>query len=221
MLAVTIFTPEFLLTSFVVVVVPGTGVIYTVSTGLALSWRSSIAAAAGCTAGILPHLAASILGLSALLHASATAFRVLKYLGCAYLLYLAWQMWRETGSLSFDSKPRHTRAGRIILRAVLINLLNPKLTLFFFAFLPQFVSTGAPPAQPGSPVVGALSATQEMLLLSAVFMAMTLVVFVLYGLLASSVRSWFARSQRATTWVQRTFALIIAGLAVKLALSRQ
>ena len=97
------FSTEFLITSLVVVLIPGTGVIYTVSTGLFLGWRASVAAAFGCTAGITPHLSASILGLSAILHMSALAFQAVKFAGAAYLLYLAWAMWRETGSLKFDS----------------------------------------------------------------------------------------------------------------------
>ena len=131
---------KFLLTSFVVVIVPGTGVIYTVSTGLVLRQRASIAAAFGCTLGILPHLTASILGLSAILHMSARAFQALKIVGALYLLYLAWSMWRDTGTIKFDRTVEKRNAFQIILKGILINILNPKLTLFFFAFLPLFVS---------------------------------------------------------------------------------
>jgi threonine/homoserine/homoserine lactone efflux protein len=92
-------TLEFLLTSMIVVLMPGTGVIYTLSSGLFQGRAASIAAAFGCTLGILPHMAASMLGLAALLHASAVAFQVVKFAGVAYLLYLAWGVWRETGAL--------------------------------------------------------------------------------------------------------------------------
>ena len=136
------FSAEFLVTSLIVVLVPGTGVIYTVSAGLFLGWRASIAAACGCTAGIIPHLSASILGLSAILHASALAFQGVKFAGAIYLLYLAWSMWRETGTLSFDAPSDNQRAGRIAIRGFLINILNPKLSIFFLAFLPQFVPAG-------------------------------------------------------------------------------
>ena len=127
---------KFLLTSLVVVLVPGTGVIYTVSTGLAQRWRASIVAAVGCTLGILPHLTASILGLSAILHMSARAVQVIKFAGSIYLLYLAWSMWRETGALKLDPSAQKTNAPQIVLKGILINILNPKLTMFFFAFLP-------------------------------------------------------------------------------------
>jgi threonine/homoserine/homoserine lactone efflux protein len=203
---------EFLLTSLVVVVVPGTGVIYTVSMGLAHRRRASLAAALGCTAGIVPHLTAGILGLSALMHMSARAFQVLKLAGALYLLYLAWGMWQDRGSLTFNQAEPRQAGWRIALKGVMINLLNPKLTLFFLAFLPQFVSTAEG---------AALGATQQMVGLSAIFMAMTFVIFALYGLLASAVSNAVARSAKALRRVRRAFALVFIGLAAKLALTEQ
>jgi threonine/homoserine/homoserine lactone efflux protein len=200
---------EFLLTSLVVVVVPGTGVIYTVSTGLVLRRRASIAAAFGCTLGILPHLTASILGLSAILHMSARAFQVMKIAGALYLLYLAWSMWRDTGAIKFDRAVEKRNAFQIALKGILINILNPKLTLFFFAFLPLFVSAEA------------TSPTVEMLGLSAVFMGMTFVIFALYGILASGVSTYLTKSPEAIKRIQRSFAVIFAALAVQLALSER
>jgi threonine/homoserine/homoserine lactone efflux protein len=206
---VKMFSTEFLLTSLVVVLVPGTGVIYTVSTGLALRWRASIAAAIGCTAGILPHLTASILGLSAILHMSARAFQILKLAGSLYLLYLAWSMWRDTGTLKFDQAASKRGAFQIALKGLVINILNPKLTIFFFAFLPLFVSPDA------------ASPTQQMIGLSAVFMGMTLVIFALYGILASGISAYMINSPKAIRRMQRSFAVIFAVLAAKLALSEQ
>ncbi len=200
---------EFLLTSLVVVLVPGTGVIYTVSTGLFLGWRASIGAAIGCTAGIVPHLLASIFGLSVILHVSALAFQTVKYAGAAYLLYLAWSMWRETGSLKFESQERGKDLKRIALRGFLINILNPKLSIFFLAFLPLFVSP-----QAASPI-------GQMFLLSGVFMAMTLGIFILYGIFANGVRGHVVNSPNTIRWLQRSFAAVFATLGVKLALTEQ
>lgn len=200
---------EFILTSLVVVLVPGTGVIYTVSTGLVHRWKASLVAAFGCTAGILPHLAASILGLSALLHMSARAFQVLKFAGTFYLLYLAWGMWHDTGSLKLDQSAKKLNAPQIVFKGILINILNPKLTLFFFAFLPLFIAPDA------------VSPTQQMIGLSAIFMAMTFIIFALYGILASGVSKYLLDSPKAIRRMQRSFALIFAGLAAKLALSEQ
>lgn len=201
------FSTEFLLTSLVVVLIPGTGVIYTVSTGLFLGWRASMAAAVGCTAGIIPHLTASILGLAAILHMSALAFQAVKFAGVVYLLYLAWSMWRETGALEFDRAVSPKGLWQVITRGFLINILNPKLSIFFLAFLPLFVSPRA------------ASPTLQMLLLSAVFMGMTLVIFILYGLLADAVRRHVVNSPRVVTRLQRSFAAVFAALGVKLALT--
>ena len=202
-------TSEFLITALIVVLLPGTGVIYTVSTGLFVSGRASIAAALGCTAGIIPHLLASILGLAALLHMSALAFQALKFTGVAYLLYLAWSMWRDTGAIAFDQRSTTQNTWRIIRRGFLINILNPKLSIFFLAFLPQFV------------IPGGTSPLPQMLLLSAVFMAMTFTVFVLYGCCAHVVRAYVINSPTIILRLQRTFALTFAALGVKLAASEQ
>jgi threonine/homoserine/homoserine lactone efflux protein len=203
------FSTEFLLTSLVVILIPGTGVIYTVSNGLFLGWRAGIAAAFGCTLGITPHLTASILGLSAILHMSALAFQMVKFAGAAYLLYLAWSMWRETGPLTFDSTSVKTGTWKIITRGFLINILNPKLSLFFLAFLPLFI-----PADSSSPTI-------QMAILSFVFMGMTFIVFILYGLFANGVRRYVLNSPTLLTWTQRTFAATFAALGVKLALTDQ
>ncbi|MCC6615077.1 MAG: LysE family translocator [Anaerolineae bacterium] len=202
-------SPEFLLTSLVVVLVPGTGAIYTITTGLTLKWRASLAAAFGCTLGIVPHILASILGLSALMNMSAQVFSLMKLAGAAYLLYLAWNMWREAGKLELSQRNAETDTKRIIVRAIAINLLNPKLTIFFFAFLPLFTSKDA------------VSPTMEMVALSAVFMIITFVVFAGYGILASGIRSYLLNSATAMKRLQRAFAVILAGFAVELALSER
>ncbi|MCA9838412.1 MAG: LysE family translocator [Trueperaceae bacterium] len=198
---------EFFLTSLIVVLIPGTGAIYTLSTGLFLGRRASIIAALGCTAGIVPHLLASILGISFILHKSALIFQGLKWLGVAYLLYLAWQMWRDRESLSFSDSGQQQNHWQIIRRAVFINLLNPKLTLFFFAFLPLFIDSSR------------TSVTLQMLYLSAVFMLITFIVFALYGFLASTVRKQVLSTPNVVVGVRRVFALLFAALGLKLALS--
>jgi threonine/homoserine/homoserine lactone efflux protein len=201
--------PEFLLTSLVVVLVPGTGAVYTITTGLTLKWRASIAAAIGCTLGIVPHILASILGLSALLNMSAQVFSALKLAGAIYLLYLAWNMWREAGKLEINQKSAETSAKQIVIKAIAINLLNPKLTIFFFAFLPLFVSENS-----SSPTI-------EMMMLSTVFMGMTFIVFALYGILASGISTYLINSSKALKRLQQTFAVILAAFAVNLAVSEK
>ena len=200
---------EFLLTSLIVVATPGTGAIFTLAAGLTRGAGASIVAALGCTIGIVPHVAAAITGVAALLHTSALAFSVLKYLGVAYLLYLAWTTLREDGALSVDEGEAQVSAGRTIRTAVLINLLNPKLTIFFFAFLPQFVVPGEP------------YEVLHMLGLSAVFMAMTFAVFALYGVFAAAVRERVISRPRVLLWMRRTFAASFVALSAKLAFTRQ
>ena len=199
-------SPEFLLTTLIVVLIPGTGAIYTVSTGLFYGRRAGLAAALGCTLGIVPHLLVSVLGLSFVLHLSAMTFQILKFAGALYLLYLAWTMWRERGALTFSALPERS-FGQIAGKAVLLNLLNPKLTIFFLAFLPGAISPGS------------TSPLAELLGLSLVFMGLTLVVFALYGVVASSVRQHVADSPQIVVRLRRAFAAVFAVLAVRLVLT--
>ena len=202
-------TIDFLLTTLIVVISPGTGVLYTLAAGLSRGPRASIVAAFGCTLGIVPHMAAAILGLAALLHTSAIAFETLKYLGVAYLLYMAWNTLKEHGALKIEGDVRVRSSLQVIVDAVLINLLNPKLSIFFFAFLPQFVQAGE--QQP----------LERMLLLSGVFMLLTFVVFVGYGLFASAIRRHVISRPRILAWMRRTFAAAFVALGAKLALSER
>jgi threonine/homoserine/homoserine lactone efflux protein len=198
---------EFLLTTLIVVASPGTGVIYTLAAGLSRGARASVLAAFACTLGIIPHMAAAITGLAALLHTSALAFEVIKYLGVAYLLYLAWSTLREHGALSVEADTTPRSARQVIVTGILINILNPKLSIFFFAFLPQFVSTTEPNALP------------QMLGLSAVFMLVTFVIFAIYGVFAAAVRQHIVSRPRVLTWMRRAFAGAFVALGVKLALT--
>ena len=196
---------DFLVTSLIVVVSPGAGVLFTLAAGLSRGSRASVVAAFGCTLGIIPHMAAAIMGLAALLHTSAVAFQILKYLGVAYLLYMAWSTLREHGALSVDKELGPRSATQVIVSAILINILNPKLSIFFLAFLPQFVSADEP--QPLS----------RMLELSAVFMLLTFAVFVGYGMFAAAIRTHVISRPRVLTWMRRTFAGAFAALGAKLA----
>ena len=198
-------TIDFLLTSLIVVVSPGIGVLFTMATGLSRGGRASVVAAFGCTLGIVPHMAAAIMGLAALLHTSAIAFQTLKYLGVAYLLYMAWMTLNEHGALQVDKEVGAKSATQVIVQAILINILNPKLSIFFFAFLPQFVN--ADEAQP----------LLRMSELSAVFMLLTFVVFVGYGLFAASIRNHVISRPRVLVWMRRAFAGAFAALGAKLA----
>jgi len=196
---------EFLITSLIVVLLPGTGVIYTISIGLFQGARASLFGALGCTIGIIPSLLACILGLAAVIHTSALFFQIIKFAGVGYLLYLAWGMWKDTGGLVLEDSGERVNMLAISIKGFLINILNPKLSVFFLAFLPQFI-----PVQAEAPLI-------NMLVLGVVFMAMTLLVFIMYGLLANSVSAYVVNSPKIMKYVQRTFAATFAMLGAKLA----
>ncbi|MES0869955.1 LysE family translocator [Pseudovibrio sp. SCP19] len=200
-------TLEYLLTSLIVVLLPGTGVLYTIAIGLGKGLKPSVAAAFGCTLGIVPAALASIVGLAAIFHSSALAYQVLKYLGVAYLLYMSWSILRSGGALEVNGEKRERTLYRTALDGILLNALNPKLSLFFLAFLPQFVSPGSE------------NATYALLLHAFVFMVLTFIVFIAYGAMASLARDYVINRPKVMAWLKRGFAATFGALGVKLALS--
>lgn len=195
----------FLITALVIVATPGTGALYTIAAGLTRGTRAALVAAFACTRGTVPHLMAAITGLAALLHASGVAFQTIKYLGVAYLLWMAWNTWRDRGALTVDEGASPQSLRSVISTGITINLLNPKLTIFFVAFLPQFVPAGTP------------HATWSMLLLSGVFMALTFVVFAGYGTCAALLRDKVLARPAVIDRIRKAFAVSFAGLGAKLA----
>ena len=202
-------SPEFLLTSLIIVASPGTGAIYSIAAGLARGGKASVVAAFACTLGIVPHLIAAMMGLAALLHASAVAYEIVKYAGVAYLLWMAWQTLKEQGALKVETKADPRSFWRVMVDGLAINVLNPKLSIFFVAFLPQFIA-----ADEASPLA-------RMLELSGVFMAMTFVVFALYGLFAAAMRDHVVTRPAVMAWLRRSFAAAFVALGAKLALTER
>ncbi|WP_171229934.1 LysE family translocator [Ruegeria sp. HKCCA4008] len=198
---------EFFITSLIVVLLPGTGVIYTLAVGLGRGFRASLAAAFGCTFGIVPAALASIIGLAALLHTSAVAFQLIKYLGVLYLFYMAWGILKDGGAMDVAAEKSAKSDFRIAVTGTLINVLNPKLSLFFLAFLPQFLPANA------------ANAGMELTKLALAFMAMTFVVFVGYGACAALARDYVIRRPAVMAWIKRCFATAFGALGAKLALS--
>lgn len=198
---------EFFLTSLVVVLLPGTGVIYTLAIGLGRGFKASVAAAVGCTLGTVPAAVASIIGLAALLHASALAFQAIKFLGVAYLFYMAWKILKDDTVLEVSENNKKMGYVQIATNGTLLNVLNPKLTLFFLAFLPQFISPDA------------TNATVSLVGLAIVFMIMTFAVFVMYGAFASYARDYVIHRPSVMKWIKRSFAGTFGFLGAKLAIS--
>jgi len=201
---------EFLITSLFVVLAPGTGVIYTLAIGLSKGPRSAVFAALGCTFGITPHLIASVMGLAAILHTSAVLFETIKYAGVAYLLYLAWMALKNSNGSNFtalDGQKTNDRSH--IKTGILINLLNPKLSIFFLAFLPQFIDPDT------------AHSSLQMGVLGLVFMLMTFIVFVIYGVFAAKLSGYVQKQPNFHKWFNRTLAGIFTSLGVKLAFTDQ
>ncbi|PZU88790.1 MAG: lysine transporter LysE [Shinella sp.] len=200
---------EFILTSLIVIATPGTGALYTVVMGLSHGKATSLVAAAGCTLGIVPHMIAAILGLAAVLATNDTAFQIVKLAGAGYLLYMAISIWRDASLFAPERDRRQRSALGIIRHAVLINLFNPKLSIFFLALLPQFVSASDEHA--------VLLMTEY----SLAFMVMTFVVFALYGLFAAAARDKVLSRSRLMLWTRKSFAAAFVALALKLALAER
>jgi len=197
---------EFLLTSLVVVLIPGTGVVYTVSSSISGGWRRGLFAAVGCTLGIVPHILAALLGLSAIMQTGAVVFEVVRWAGVAYLIFIGISMIHNAGTLPLDDGDvSDDTMNRVIWRGILLNILNPKLTVFFFAFLPQFLD--APPGLLDAKLVG----------LGGVFMLMTLAVFAIYALVSAAVRDLVLAAPVVRKWLERTLGAFLIGFAAKLA----
>lgn len=198
-------TPEFMLTTLIVVASPGAGALFTIAAGIARGWRASLVAAFACTLGIVPHVIAAVTGLAAIMHASALAFSIVKWFGVVYLLYLAWKTFRDQSMFDVETGTTQTSTLRVIGSGVLVNTLNPKLTIFFFAFLPQFIAPGS------------ADAVASMIWLSAIFMAVTLVVFSAYGVFAAALRRQVISRPRVVSWIRRSFGATYLVLAGRLA----
>ncbi|MBN9243213.1 MAG: LysE family translocator [Mesorhizobium sp.] len=200
---------EFFITTFIIVASPGTGALFTIGAGLSRGGRAGVLAAFAATLGIVPHLVAALTGLAALLHTSALAFEIVKYAGVAYLLYMAWGTLREHGALKVEENPDVRSTLQVISDGILINLLNPKLSIFFVAFLPQFIAANEP------------HVVARMLELSGIFMLVTFVIFSIYGLAAAAMRDRVIGSPRVMRWMRRTFAAAFVALGARLAVQQQ
>jgi threonine/homoserine/homoserine lactone efflux protein len=198
----------FLLTSLVVVVIPGTGVVYTVSNAIGGGWRRGLFAAIGCTLGIVPHVLAAMLGLSGIMQAGAVAFETIRWVGVAYLLFMGVSMIRAGGTLQLEDRGAPVAStGLVVWRGILVNLLNPKLTVFFFAFLPQFLDT--PPGLLDTRLVG----------LGGIFMVMTLAVFIVYAWASAAIRDRVLGAPAVLRWFRRSLGALVIGFAAKLAVA--
>jgi threonine/homoserine/homoserine lactone efflux protein len=197
----------FVLASIVLGITPGPDMTFFLSKTVAQSRKAGFAAFAGASTGIAVHTVLVALGLSALLAASATAFTILKFVGAAYLAYLAYDAIRHGSSLSLASGSKPESLHAIYIKGLLINLLNPKIIIFFVTFLPQFVSA-TDPNVPG-----------KLLFLGAVFMIVNVPLCSALILAAERISAALKGSSRATRFVDWLFAGVLGAFAVKLILT--
>ena len=199
----------FVIASAVLGITPGPDIIYVITRGAAQGARAGVAAAAGLTTGVIGHTAFTVIGLSAILATSAIAFTVIKIAGAAYLIYLGIRMWRSSGVIDLSSDTDARSIGAIYRQTIAMNLLNPKVALFFLAFLPQFVNPSAGPVAP------------QFALLGLLFMIVAFIVMSTAGFAGAQIRRFLVRSTTAARWVQRAAGTILIALGISLAFQRQ
>lgn len=193
---------DFLIASLIVVLIPGTGVIYTINVGLYQGRKNMFFASFGCTLGIIPHMLVSILTIGLVFELNNNIYEILKILGISYLIYMSWQLWNNKSSISFNRKKN--KKVKILINGFLLNILNPKLSIFLIAFIPQFVQKNS------------TTIILDVSILSFIFMLMTLLVFILYGMMASSLNIYMLNTNKKQVYLQRVFSLFFVLLACKL-----
>lgn len=197
----------FFAASVVLALAPGPDNVFVLLHSAAHGRRAGLVVVLGLCSGLLFHTAAVALGLAAVFAASATAFLVLKLVGAAYLVWLAWQSWRAPVGAESASATPALSAGTAFRRGVLMNVTNPKVAIFFMAFLPQFAN----PAQGN--MVG------QIMQLGALFMLAALITFSAIAFFAATVGQKLLRSPRAQHWLNRTASVVFIGLAMRLAMT--
>jgi threonine/homoserine/homoserine lactone efflux protein len=199
----------FLAASVAVIATPGQDMILVMSRSITHGTRAGVATAAGVSLGLIVHTALATLGLGALLRTSEWLFTAIKFVGAAYLLYLGAQLLlTRTAQLTATASARQTQL-RLFATGAASNISNPKIAVFYFAFLPQFVSPGTS------------HATLTIFTLGVVFAGLTFLIKGPVALFAGRLSSWFQSRPNALIWLYRFSGLVMVGLAVRLALSRR
>ena len=199
----------FLTSAIALNVAPGPDLLFILTRTIRDGRKVGLASAAGVCSGACLHVIAAAIGLSAILVSSALAFSIVKYVGAAYLLYLAYQAFRSPGiDLSAAKKTNpSTTALQAYKQGVLIDTLNPKVAIFFMAFLPQFVRDDAGPV------------SLQLLYLGLLVVAVAIVVETAYVLLADKISYSARNSQRVSIWLDRAAGVVYTGLGIRLATS--
>lgn len=195
----------FIIASAILGITPGPDIIYVILRGAAQGPRAGLAAAAGLCTGIIGHTALCVAGVSALLAASATAFAIVKYAGAAYLIWLGVSLWRSGGGIELSGGGAAQPIGAIYRQTILMNLLNPKVALFFLAFLPQFADPANGPMAP------------QLALLGFLFMVVSFLVMGTAGFAGGQVRRLMEGRPKGLRGMTYAAGLVLIGLGLRLA----
>ncbi len=197
----------FVAASLVVLIMPGPGVLYVVARSMGQGFLAAFVSALGLSCGVLVHVMASTIGLSALLMTSATAYSVLKYVGAIYLIYLGIQTLRSARPVGNVPAIRHLPPFQLFRDGVIVSALNPKIAVFFLAFIPQFVD----------PALGSVS--RQFAVLGLAYAALALVTDSAYGFFAIAASRWFRARLLSGPWPQLVSGSLLIGLGVKAAVT--
>lgn len=194
----------FVTAAVLLTLMPGPDILFVLTQGMTRGWRAGVVFAAGLCTGLVAHVTAAALGISVLLMSSEAAFMALKFAGAAYLLYLAFKAFRARRENHFPVDAGGGVVGKLYRRGILMNLLNPKVILFFLAFFPQFVDEKA-----GQPV-------GQIFLLGMIFIVQAFVIFSLVAVLAGRLARPLMSNSRVALWVNVAEAAIYAVIGVSI-----
>ena len=195
--------------TLLVVIAPGPGMLFVISRGLANGRKAGVISALGTSTGIAIHILAAAFGLSLIIYATEVGFQIMKWVGGLYLLFLAWKAFTHRQGLLIDSDKSDTSHTSLFWQGILVNALNPKVALFFMAFIPQFVK----PASWSIPV--------QTIVLGSIFMVFTVIIFIVYGVSASMIRKWVIERPRVHKVIDWTTGSLFVFLGIRLALSNR
>ena len=194
----------FFFATLLVVIAPGPGMLFVISRSIAGGRKAGIVSALGASAGIAVHILAAGFGLSLILIATETGFRIMKWVGGIYLIFLAWKAFTHRQALTLESGKDDTGHTSVFWQGLLVNALNPKVALFFIAFIPQFVN----------PASGSVSV--QMMVLGTIFMVLTVIIFSAYGISAAIIRRWLIERPRVNRLIDWATGSLFVFLGIRM-----
>lgn len=199
----------FITVSWALILAPGPDMLYVITRGMTHGRKAGMLSATGVICGILVHTTAAALGLTVIFQTSAFAFQIVKYIGAFYLMYLGLKAWKDKTSLSLQPSPSTVSSRRLFLQGVLSNVFNPKIAIFFLAFLPQFVDKGNG------------QVTLQLIILGLTFAFLGFVFLLVVAYSSGTIGRWITRRPQHAQFLGRLSGGILIGLGVRLALTER